>query len=457
MKPELNLEKATRPKSAVSHSVGLCGLAGLLFWVMVARNFGAIAATIGFQGLPPRLDGPHSALMCLFFTAAPMALWSLLVDKVHRRASTGIDWSIKRPVSEVIDTSIIKLGGLWATWAMIAAIYATFRFWWSNQFADYPFAMSVLSTAIIPLFVASIPYFIWLDRYIKDPRDGNWHFGTWLAGKPGWNAQEIFHHLRAWAVKGFFLAFMISITPGGFYDVVNADMAQLARDPVALTGAAIGALFMVDVQFATLGYMLTLKPLDAHIRTANPYMIGWAAALICYPPLIQMNGGGPLDYHIATADWAFWLQSHAALLWLWGGLLVALTTFYAWATVAFGLRFSNLTHRGILTHGPFSLTKHPAYLSKNIFWWLSSMPFLVTNASMVDAARNTAILACVSGVYYWRAKTEEKHLRGDPVYAQYADWMAENAPVPRFFAMLKRLLGNRVQQRGHMPHYEPAE
>jgi hypothetical protein len=446
VKPELNLEKATRPKSAVSHGVGLCGLAGLFLWVVIARNFGSIAATLGFLSLPPRLDGPHSALMCLFFTALPMVLWSVLFDKVHLRASTGIDWSLKRPISDVIDTSIIKLGGLWATWALIAAIYATFRFWWGNQFADYPFAMKILQTAAIPLFVASIPYVVWLDRYMKDQRDGSWHFGAWIAGKRGWQAEEIFHHLRAWAVKGFFLAFMISITPGGFYDVVNADLVQLAHDPVALAGAAIGALFMVDVQFATLGYMLTLKPLDAHIRTANPYMIGWAAALICYPPLIQMNSGGPLDYHIANADWAFWLQWHPTLVAIWGAMLVALTTFYAWATVAFGLRFSNLTHRGILTHGPFTVTKHPAYLSKNIFWWLSAMPFLVTNGSMIDAARNTAILACVSGVYYWRAKTEEKHLLADPVYVQYSDWMAQHAPVPRIFGKLKRILGNRIKQ-----------
>ena len=47
-----------------------------------------------------------------------------------------------------------------------------------------------------------------------------------------------------------------------------------------------------------------------------------------------------------------------------------------------GPRFSNLTHRGILTHGPYAWSKHPAYLSKNLFWWLSSLPFLATNADI---------------------------------------------------------------------------
>ena len=50
---------------------------------------------------------------------------------------------------------------------------------------------------------------------------------------------------------------------------------------------------------------------------------------------------------------------------IWGAILVVLTGIYAWATMAFGLRFSNLTHRGILTHGPYAFTKHPAYMSKN--------------------------------------------------------------------------------------------
>jgi protein-S-isoprenylcysteine O-methyltransferase Ste14 len=52
--------------------------------------------------------------------------------------------------------------------------------------------------------------------------------------------------------------------------------------------------------------------------------------------------------------------------------MVLLTGIYAWATVAFGLRFSNLTYRGVLTNGPYAFTRHPAYLSKNAFWWMSN-------------------------------------------------------------------------------------
>ncbi len=440
-----------KPVSAVSNAVGLCGITGLVLAVCIARNFGAILENLGFPGWPERADGGYSALVALVFCGLPMVLWSLFVDKVHRRPSTGLDWSLKRPVADVLDISIVKIAGLWATWGAIAAIYGLCRFYWDG---NYLFSMEIFQASAIPLVLISVPYVVWLDRYLVNQRDGAWHLGAWIAGRNDWDKDEIFHHLRAWAVKGFFLAFMISIVPGGFRDIVNMDFAVVASNPVLLANALITGMFLVDVQFATVGYMLTMKPLDAHIRSANPYLAGWVAALMCYPPFILMNNGGPLDYHIGTSDWAYWFQGQTLLLWIWGGLLVALTAIYAWATVAFGLRFSNLTHRGILTHGPYAFTKHPAYLSKNSYWWLATMPFLVTTGSTADMIRNTAILALVSGIYYWRAKTEEKHLLSDPAYAEYAAWMDRYAIVPRFFAALGRLAGNRLRKARDV---QPAE
>lgn len=433
-----------RPASAVSNGAGLCGLAGLTFWVLVARNFGALAEAAGFPGFPARADGPSSALTALFFCGMPMVIWSVWKDKVHRRASTEIDWSLQRPVADTLNYSVVKLAGLWCTWGIIGAIYILFRFWWTTQYANFPFSMDVFGAAIAPLILLSVPYVIWLDCYLVAPRDGAWHFGAWIAGQDGWEAEQIFHHLRAWAVKGFFLAFMISILPFGFQGVVNSDFSTILHNPVIMANILIGVMFFIDVQFATVGYLMTMKPLDAHIRTANPYMAGWVAALICYPPFILMNTGGPLDYHVATGDWAFWFGRHMWLMWIWGAILVVLTLIYAWATVAFGLRFSNLTHRGIITHGPYAWTKHPAYLSKNIYWWMATMPFLVTTGSLTDMVRNTAILTAVSGIYYWRARTEEKHLLADPNYKAYALWMDRHAAIPRFFQWLKGFAGNRL-------------
>ena len=202
-------------------------------------------------------------------------------------------------------------------------------------------------------------------------------------------------------------------------------------DPVALANWLITFMFVVDVAFATVGYALTMRPLDAQIRSANPYMAAWSAALICYPPFIMMSDGGPFDYRPGTADWTHWMQGHPLMLALTGAVLVVLTAIYAWATVAFGLRFSNLTNRGILTHGPYAWSRHPAYLAKNLFWWLSTIPMLSTG-SLVDAARATLLLGAVSGVYYWRARTEERHLRADPAYQAYDRWIERHGAIPRF-------------------------
>mgnify|MGYP002651134077 CR=1 FL=1 len=441
-----------RPPSAVSGAVGLVGLLGLGVWLYVARNFGEIAAALGYSGLPPIADGPYAALTGLAFCGVPMILWSVVVDRVHRRPSTGIDWSLRRPLEQSIDTSIVKLAGLWATWALIALAYLAARWYWVED-SPYPFVMRLYGSAVVPLVLLSIPYMLWIDTKLVEPRDGTWHFGAWIAGRGGWDGAAIAHHLRAWAVKGFFLTFMLSIVPGNFRETLGIDWGGALADPVRLTYALIGLMFVIDVQVATVGYLLTFRPLDSHIRTANPLLAGWVAALICYPPFVLMGNGGPLDYHAATSDWAHWLRQWPALLWLWGGLLVLLTAIYAWATVAFGIRFSNLTHRGILTHGPYRLARHPAYVSKNAFWWCATLPFLVTSGSAVDAVRNTLLLALVSAVYWWRAKTEESHLAADPDYLAYRAWSEGHAPWTRFVARLRRLRPprDRVAASGHQP------
>ena len=79
--------------------------------------------------------------------------------------------------------------------------------------------------------------------------------------------RELLHDfLRSWAVKGFFLAFMISIVPGNWEKAVAAESAWIAASPVHLSLWLIWVMFMIDVTFATVGYVLTLKPLDAPRR-----------------------------------------------------------------------------------------------------------------------------------------------------------------------------------------------
>lgn len=411
-----------RPVSAVSGGCGLAGLVGLIAWIGFARAH------------DPVLDGPYAALTNLLACGLPMVAWALLVDKVHRNPSTGIDWARIRPWAETREITVAKLVGLWATWAGIAAVYAVGRFYWQG---GYQFAMWCFQAAAPILFAASIPYLLHFDRRAVDPKDGCYALGCWLMGTPdGRDHAAIQAHLRSWAVKAFFLAFMLSILSPGFGAFVRGDAGHVLHDPVALANWLITFMFTIDVAFATVGYMLTLRPLDSHIRSANPFASAWMAALICYPPFILMGPNGPFDYHTGTGDWTTWFAGHPVVLGIVGAVLVALTAIYAWATVSFGFRFSNLTHRGILTHGPYAWTKHPAYLSKNAFWLLSTIPVLTTG-NWQDGARATVLMGAVAGIYYWRARTEERHLSLDPAYVEYAAWMNRNAPIPRLFRWAK--------------------
>jgi protein-S-isoprenylcysteine O-methyltransferase Ste14 len=446
------------PASDVSGAVGLVGLAGLFAWILFCRSYPEIAAMLGIGGdfshARGVLSGPNAALAGLLFSGVPMALWSVLVDKVHLRDSTGLDWRMKRRLAEVLPISVVKIAGLWATWGALAALYALCRWYWDGS---YEFAMDVLKYAALPLVVLSVPYVIWLDRHLTEPRDGTWHFGTLLIGHGEWEAGPIAKHARSWLIKGFFGAFMISILPGGFAQVVEADLAQMLSNPVDLALTLIALLFVIDVQIGTVGYLVTLRPLDAHIRSGNPFLAGWLAALICYPPFVWgiIGGNGQiLNYEFATQGWAFWLADNPALLWGWGVLLVVLTGIYAWATVVFGIRFSNLTYRGVLTNGPYRFTRHPAYLSKNLFWWASVMPFLVTSGSTGDAIRNCFFLLMVNAIYYWRARTEEAHLLGeDAKYREYHAWMAEHGAIT---APLRRLVQRATRRaKGAAPAHSP--
>ena len=130
-------------------------------------------------------------------------------------------------------------------------------------------------------------------------------------------------------------------------------------------------------------------------------------------------------------EWMLWFEGYTVFLALWGGIIAALVFVYAWSTVAFGLRFANLSYRGVITNGPYRYVKHPAYLSKNLFWWMVAMPFLNLN-DPVEGFRNCILLLAVNIIYYFRAKTEEKHLLAYPEYRAYSDWVDANGLFKAF-------------------------
>lgn len=274
--------------------------------------------------------------------------------------------------------------------------------------------------------------FAGLLLYVWRPPSGNIHgielAGRWLTDR---QASEAFpwHVLRDQAVKAFFLPMMVSFA----YTWVDQADPWSASNALYTYTSLIALLYLVDTTYAAIGYLSTVRPLDAHIRSSNPYWLGWIAALICYPPFFNWLQNAGFNYRDGY-QWLHWLKPDSLLFHAWGGAILILTAIYALSTVVFGIRFSNLTHRGIITHGPYRFTKHPAYISKNLSWWLISVPF-ISSAGTGFAILHCCILSCINGIYWLRAKTEERHLMHDPKYREYAAWIAEHGVLARLSSL----------------------
>jgi protein-S-isoprenylcysteine O-methyltransferase Ste14 len=177
-------------------------------------------------------------------------------------------------------------------------------------------------------------------------------------------------------------------------------------------------IFFIDVLIFTVGYLVEFPWLRNEMRSVDPTLLGWAAALLCYPPFNQVTGtvlGSPLSdfpqFDNPTA--------HIVL----NLLMIALMATYASASVALGFKASNLTHRGIVERGPYRVVRHPAYVCKNMAWWIGSAPLVseMFARSTFDGIQAIASVVGWSLLYVMRAFTEEDHLRSvDGDYAAYA-------------------------------------
>ncbi len=170
----------------------------------------------------------------------------------------------------------------------------------------------------------------------------------------------------------------------------------------------LGLIVFADVVFFTVGYLLEHPTLKNEIRSVDPTWLGWAAALACYPPFNALTDrvlGRSISEFPQFDDPTIHVAVNVALL--------ALMGIYASSSAALNFKASNLTHRGIIDHGPYRYVRHPAYACKNAAWWLGSIPLIAAgwNESIWSAVIAVAATAGWTGLYALRAITEEDHLR----------------------------------------------
>ncbi len=390
------------------------------------------------------------AIVSILALVIPIQAYEMFYKKRYMNSTAGL--TAKRPVNNI--RVLIKLLGLLTTLGLIIFLYWLLPEYRSGFYQGFYDFMKV----VLPiLLLFSWSYFIEMDIRMANPKDGYYMMGCLALGR--WKEVErpaLYEHLRQWGVKGFFLPLMFTYMIGNFgFLTGNFNFNRLTGDFMALYDYLYGFIFTIDLAFACVGYMFMFKVCDTHIRSAEPTLLGWVAAVICYKPFWEVLFYGAYFNYDDGYYWGHWLAENMPLKILWGSTILALITVYSLATVSLGLRFSNLTFRGLVTNGPYRFSKHPAYVTKCISWWMISIPF-ISSAGFWDAFRLSLLLAGVCAIYYVRARTEENHLSNYPEYVQYANWMNEHGllawlgrlvPYLRYSEERARSWGSRIKHK----------
>lgn len=424
---------AVLPESATHAAVAWCGVITMLIACGVL-NFWA-----------PFHQVAYLALIVMACTALGIFIPDLWWRKVQRRTL------LLEPQPGNLDRTLTKCAGLVASLGFVALLY-----WLSPEYRGaqsfytrhyYP-ALRVL----LPAWAVIAPFYIyWVDRRLAEPRDSLWQMGRLLRGQ--WNdvdPKAIWQHLLGWLVKGFFLPLMFTYFCDDLDQLLHYDLNRL-QSFKGFYDWSYFTLYFIDVSLVSMTYLMSLKATDTHIRSSEPTAMGWICALVCYEPFWSLISRQYISYDPGRG-WEDWLGVFPTLYKVWACIILVLVVIYVWATVSFGARFSNLTHRGIITNGPYRYTKHPAYLSKNLSWWILSMPFMHTG-TWSETLRHSLLLASLNFIYYLRAKTEERHLSLDPTYVQYAQWIDEHGVLRGLNAI--PILGKLARWRPVFRAYTP--
>jgi protein-S-isoprenylcysteine O-methyltransferase Ste14 len=215
-------------------------------------------------------------------------------------------------------------------------------------------------------------------------------------------------------VKIFFLPIMLNSLFANFSSIVNHFKQPVSFKSLLTISSfndkiypfSLSLLFFIDAFVFSFGYAFEAGFLKNKIRSVEPTVFGWFVAIICYPPFNNVLGNyitfQSNDYVVLGTQGATFALRLTVLL---------LFVVFVWASLALGTKASNLTNRGIVCSGPYRFVRHPAYVSKNLVWLLTTL----ASFSIV----NLVGLAVWAVIYFFRAITEERHLIQDPDYQEY--------------------------------------
>lgn len=409
------------PRSATSNLINVLGLIAFAFAIFYCKA--------------QELGGVNATLLCVGAYGITVLLLEVIFLRTPLRPSTGLDFS---KCSWEADRIFYKLVGLYGCYGFIGLIYWGMPVYNDGFYRDYKYTVHLLLPYIL---VAAVPYIALVDCFMKQPQDNYYWFGRWLCLRGrGTSWLALRQLLLGWVVKGYFLPLMFVYMIGDVNYLTKLDVTEDNLTFLGMYHPIVAVVFVMDLLAAVAGYMMTFRLFDTHIRSAEPTFFGWFVCLACYDPFNSTYLSLYASYRGNDDRWIEWLQNSPDLLMVWGTVVFCAIFVYSAAGLNFGLRFSNITHRGVLTKGMFRFTKHPEYISKNFFWWMTFVPFVTLEgddgSGWVELFRYCLLMGGVNLVYFHRARSEERHLSRDPVYVEYALWMNDHGSL----AWLGRLI-----------------
>lgn len=341
-----------------------------------------------------------SFLLCSYF----IFLFFFLKTHAVKRLSVG--W-----LAEIALPKMLAFLVLITATVLVSVVFSTLF----GTAYEWYFLKIILLLPVLLLFLLFHLYI--MDSRLGVQKDDYWSFGMALLKHKAWHAIEHGHFFRMLLLKAFFVPFMYLIIFQITATLLHTSLPQSARSWfyfIFLLGLAF------DVVVAFIGYVFTGKMFNNSLLDVERRWEGWIFCLICYPPFNEFLRIIQHNVSLSSLNWAGELNW---LYYLWGGVLSASWVVYWWSTLAFGLRFSNLSWRGLVQSGPYYWTRHPAYLSKNIYWWLCLLPLLPSHPFWESLSLVLGLLA-TSLIYYGRAMAESRHCCQFADYVNYSQQVA---------------------------------
>ncbi len=321
---------------------------------------------------------------------------------------------------------------------VLLGIFSLLFLWWlfpiyASKYHE-PLWKAIL--IILPFtIIFSYPFIYFTEKKLGKYRDTYYEFGLFTYAffnnkywyKIDWDNFK--QGVLAWFVRGFFLPMNYCTAVSIFEKLRNIpDLNNfLINAPIAISYPTIENIIYLFLIIAIIpGYYFTSRLLGTSAIKVSDSWPAWVVSLWFYPPFNSMANNAWFDYSDelikGQQNWITVFQNSPTTIYFLAFVLLSMAVIHYFGEAMLGMRASVNTNKGIITNNVFKYTKHPIYLSKNIAWFLATLPFM-SSVNFFQNIKYLIAFLCVATGYILRGYFEEKLLSEDETYVEYAKYI----------------------------------